>query len=156
MFRLTIRDALWLTVVVAMAAAVLYTRSARVNDLQAAMRRAAEQELEAVNARYKAAKGEFHWVVWLANSNRLSHGHACDAAERLARAVEEMGDLELRVSELAKVLEVAQSQVSVVQEKYEHGTASAFMVYRVQYTRADVEARLRRAKEELAVARAKK
>ena len=49
MFRFTIRDVLWLTVVVAMAAAVFFTRSARVNDLQVAMHRASAQEIEAAN-----------------------------------------------------------------------------------------------------------
>jgi hypothetical protein len=59
MFRFTIRDLLWLTVVVAMAAAVFFTRSARERDLRQATRRASDQEMEAANARYEAAKGAF-------------------------------------------------------------------------------------------------
>jgi hypothetical protein len=151
MFRFTIRDALWLTVVMAMAGALLYPRTPRVNDLPVQTRRASPQEIEAVNARYKAAKGEFEW-----QAAQYGYSDGFDAADRLAHAVEAMPDLELRVRESAKALEFAQSIVSIVQDKYEHGAEHAFMLYRAQYTRADLEARLRRAEQKLAAARANK
>jgi hypothetical protein len=157
MFRFTIRDALWLTVVMAMAGALLYPRTPRVNDLPVQTRRASPQEIEAVNARYKAAKGEFEWQAAQYGYNQhWSFSDGFDAADRLAHAVEAMPDLELRVRESAKALEFAQSIVSIVQDKYEHGAEHAFMLYRAQYTRADLEARLRRAEQKLAAARANK
>jgi hypothetical protein len=155
--RFTVRDFLWFTVVVAMGAAVLFTRSARVSDLQQATRRASAQEIEAANARYKAAKGEFDWQVSSYGYNQhWRFTDACDAAERLAHAVEELPDPEIRVKELAKALEFAQLQASVIQDKYEHGMEPEYVLYRAQYMRADLEARLRRAEQELAAARAKR
>ena len=157
MFRFTIRDAMWLTLVVAMGAAILFSRWARENDGPAAKHRASAQEIEAANARYKAAKGEFQWQASQHGYNQhWSVGDGFDAAERLAHAVEEMPDLELRVKELAKALEFAQPQVSIIQDKYEQNVEPASMLYRAQYTSADLEARLRRAEQELAAARANK
>jgi hypothetical protein len=52
--RFTIRDLVWLVVVVGTAACV--ARSGRESDRQAVMRRASEQELEAIGARYRASK----------------------------------------------------------------------------------------------------
>jgi len=156
MFRFTIRDVLWLTVVLAMTAAVLYTRSARVNDLQAAMGRSSAQELELITARYKAAKGEFDWqdMRWHSGGSGV-WDDPFEEIERLAHAVEELrDDPELRVKELARALELAQHVASAALDKYEHGTETASGVYYAQYTSADIEARLRRAERELATARA--
>jgi hypothetical protein len=158
MFRFTIRDALWLTVLLATAAAVFFARSAPMNDLPVATHRASNQEIEAANARYKAAKGEFEWQVSESTSynQRWEASDAFDAAERLAHAVEELPDPELRVKELAKALEFVQPQVSIIRDKYEHEVEPAFMLYRAQYISADLEARLRRVEQELAAARASK
>src|SRR6476661_123865 len=97
MFRFTIRDVVWLMVVVAMAAAILFTRWARENDRQAATRRASDQEVEATNARYEAAKGEFEeWMSWWRKGGSGSHNYsitaACDAIEHFAHATEAMRD----------------------------------------------------------------
>jgi hypothetical protein len=158
MFRFTIRDALWLAVVVAMAAAVFFTRSARESDLRQATRRASDQEMEAANARYEAAKGEFDW------ERSLTHGtyaprpitFVCEVIERFAHASELKDDPALRVNSLASALDFAQELALSTQEKHEQGVEPISEVYRTQYTRADMEARLRRAEQELAAARENK
>jgi hypothetical protein len=57
MFHFTIRDVLWLMVVVTVAAAVLYTRSARESDLRQATRRAEDQEMEAIRSCRRCWRG---------------------------------------------------------------------------------------------------
>jgi len=160
MFRFTIRDALWLTVVVAMGGAIFWERSARENDRQAATRRASDQEMEAVNARYEAAKAEFEErMSWWRKfgSGSYSITAACDAIEHFAHATEEMrDDPELRVKDLASALDAAQVVASSTKDKYEQGVEGPPTLYRTQYTRADIEARLQRAEQELAAARAEK
>ena len=160
MFRFTIRDGVWLTVVAAMGAAVLHERWARDSDRQAATHRASDQEVEATNARYEAAKGEFEeWMSWWrkGGSGSYSITNACDAIEHFAYATEEMrNDPDLRVKDLASALDAAQILASVTKDKYEQGVEGPPTLYRTQYTRADMEARLRRAEQELAAARAKK
>jgi hypothetical protein len=160
MFRFTIRDALWLTVVVAMAAAVFFTRSERESDLRQATRRASDQEIEAANARYEAAKGAFDMELrrWLGTGTGipLSVPDACDAIERFAHATEMKNDPEVRVKDLASALDFAQRLASVTKEKYDNNVEPVIVLYRAQYTRADMEARLRRAEQELAAARANK
>jgi hypothetical protein len=157
MFRFTIRDAVWLTIVAAMGAAVLYERWAQENDRRVAIHRASDQEIEAVNARYEAAKGEFDW------QRSIQHGSfprsvtdVCDAIERFAHATELKNDPELRVKDLASALDFAQELASSTQEKHEQGVEPTSVLYRTQYTRADMEVRLRRAEQELAAARENK
>jgi hypothetical protein len=141
-------------VVLGTGAAVWFERSAQNSDRRAATHRASDQELEAISARYQAAKGEFE------RSNSFygrppSVESVCDVVERLAHAVEELSDEpELRVKELATALGFAQQLASATFDKYENDVEPAFAVYRAQYTCADVEARLRRAEQELATARA--
>lgn len=162
MFRFTIRDALWLTVVLGMAAAVLFTRLARERDLRQATRRASDQEMEAASARYEAAKGAFDMELrrWFGAGTGLapSVSDACEAIERFAYATEEMPDPELRVKQLARALDAAQQVLS--QQIYEIETEVASPMnpdlYRAKYTRADMEARLRRAEQDLAAARENK
>jgi len=155
MHRFTIRDLAWLMVVVVVGAAVFVTRSGRENDRRAVMRRASEQELVAIGARYRAAKGEFEWyathrdlagVRWLID-------YGCNAIERFAYATETGNDLETRVKDLARALELAQYLEGVTQDKYEKDLEPMKTVHRVQYTRAGIEVRLRRAKEDLTAAR---
>ena len=160
MFRFTIRDVLWLTVVVAMAAAVFFTRLARERDLQQATRRASDQEMEAANARYEAAKGAFDMELgrWFhGGSGIFSVPDACEAIERFAYATEELrNDPELRVKQLASALEAAQQVLSREIGSHESGAGSPMDLYRAKFTRADMEARLRRAEQELAAARENK
>ena len=158
--RFTLRDLLWLIVVVAMAAAVYFTRSARDSDLRQATRRASDQEMEADNARYEAAKGAFDMELgrWFhGGSGILSVPDACDAIERFAYAAEEMrDDPEKRVKQLASALEAAQQVLTSEIGKDKSGAGSPMDLYRAKYTRADMEARLRRAEQDLAGARANK
>jgi hypothetical protein len=160
MLRFTIRDVLWLVVVMAMVAAVFFTRSARDSDLRQATRRASDQEIEAANARYEAAKGAFDMELgrWFhGGSGIFSVRDACEAIERFAYATEEMrNDPELRVKQLARALEAAQQVLSseIVNDK--SGAGSPMVLYRAKYTRADMEARLRRAEQELAAEREQK
>jgi hypothetical protein len=157
MFGFTIRDVLWLMVVVGMSVAVWFERSARDNDRRAATHRASEQELEAIGARYRAAKGEFEWHVtrWHSPGSerafeyRSSIENTCGAIERFAHATETCNDLPTQVKDLTSALELTQYLLSTILEK----NADDFLaVHRAQYTRAGIEAQLRRAEQSLTAA----
>ena len=163
MFHFTIRDGLWLMVVV-VGAAVFVTRSGRENDRRAVMRRASEQELEAIGARYKAAKAEFEWHVtrWHSPGSerafeyRWSIDGTCSAIERFAYAAETSSDLETQVKDLRTAQELALYLASYLmgkKDEYDDVKLSP-PFYRIQYTCADIEGRLRRAEQELTATQA--
>jgi hypothetical protein len=155
MFRFTIRDWLWLTAVVVVGATVFAMPSQRENDRRPITRRASEQEMATINVRYEAAKGEFEWHTGRTRGTGIfpSADERCDAIERFAKAAEARNDLEARIIDLAEVLKFVQSLASSTLDKYENDVEPASEVYRFQYTRADIEARLRRAEQDLAVGR---
>jgi hypothetical protein len=149
MFRFTIRDLLWLMVVVILGVTVFVTRSGGGKGRQMATRRASGEELDAISVRYKAAKEEFE----LQSNPYLQHRWVIDDAdviERFAQAAEACNDPEARVKDLAEALKLAQQLASTSLDKYENDVDPANTVYRIQYTRADTEARLRRAEQDLA------
>jgi hypothetical protein len=156
MFRFTIRDLRWLIVAVIVGAALFVTRSERPNGRRTATRGNSDEELEAIKVRYKAAKGEFdfHATRMEGTGPGWSADEICAAIERFAEAAEARDDLETRVKDLAEALTFAQREASMSLARYEHGGAAANAVYRHQYTRADIEARLRRAQQDLAAAQA--
>lgn len=159
MFRFTIRDVLWLTVVVVVGAAVLVTRSGRESDRRAVTRRASAQELEAIRDRYKAAKLEFEFHVTRWHSppppeRAFGFYHwpvddTCGAIERLAYATEACNDLETQVTDLKSALELAEYVLSTMLEKH---AEESLAVHRAQYTRAGIEAQLKRAEQHLTAA----
>ena len=156
MLRFTIRDWLWLMMAVVVGATVFAMPSRRENDRRPITRRASEQELEAINVRYEAAKGEFelHATRRHGSGPGSSQREICGAIERFAQAAEARDDLEARVKDLAEALEFAQRAASTSLDWYESSVDPATAVYRYQYTRADMEARLRRAEQDLAAAQA--
>jgi hypothetical protein len=157
MFRFTIRDFAWLMLVVVVVGAAMFgTRSRGENGQRTATRRASDQELEAINVRYKAAKGEFrfHSTRMYSTGPGWSADEICDAIERFAQAAEARDDLEARVKDLAEALTFAQREASITLDTYEHEVEPANAVYRYQYTRADMEARLKRAEQDLVAAQA--
>jgi hypothetical protein len=159
--RLTIRDLVWLMVVVVVGAAVFVTRSGRENDRVAVTRRASEQELVAIQDRYKSAKAEFEFHVtrWHSppppeRASGLYHwpvDDTCGAIERLAYSTQAINDLETQVKDLKSALELAEYVLSTMVEKYGEDVLA---VHRAQYTRAGIEAQLSRAEQDLATARA--
>lgn len=159
MFRFTIRDLVWLIVVVVVGTAAFVTRSGRENDRLAVMRRASEQELVAIRDRYRAAKGEFdfHMTLWHSPPPERAFGHywsvddTCGAMERLAFATEASNDLETQVKDLKSALELAGFVLSTVLEK---SPDDPLAVPRVRYTRAGIEMQLSRAEQDLAAAQA--
>ena len=156
MFRPTIRDLLWLIVAVVVGAALFGTRSQRDNGRWTATRRASDEELEAIRVRYEAAKGEFdyHATRMYGTGPGWSADQICEVIERFAEAAEARNDLEARVKDLASALNYAQREASATLDKYETDVEPADAVYRYQYTRADIEARLRRAERDFAEAQA--
>jgi hypothetical protein len=152
MFRFTIRDWLWLMVVVVVGTTLFVMPSRRENGQRTATRSVSEQELETIRVRYEAAKGEFDFHVARTMGSGVwpSADEYCGAIERFALAAEARDDLETRVKDLAEALKFAQQKVSSTLDKYEADVYPATEVYRFQYTRADIEARLRRAEQDLA------
>ena len=114
MFRFTIRDLLWLMVVVVVGATLFVMPSRRENGRRTATQRASDQELEAISVRYKAAKGEFefHETRRYGSGPGWSASEICDAIERFAQAAEARDDLEARVKDLASALNFAQRAAS--------------------------------------------
>src|SRR5437879_3800409 len=106
MFRFTIRDWLWLMVVVVVGATLFVIPSPRENGQRTARRRASDQELEAISVRYKAGKAEFeyHASRWGGSGPGWSVDEECAAIERFALAAEARDDLETRVKDLAEAL----------------------------------------------------
>jgi hypothetical protein len=157
MCRFTIRDVLWLTVVVVVGAAVLVTRSRRESDRLAVMRRASEQELAAIRDRYQAAKGEFEWYVkrWHSPGSERAFEHpwsieqTCGAIERFAQATESCNDLETQVQDLTSARELTQYLLSTIREK---NADDILGVHRTQFTLAGIETHLRRAEQNLTAA----
>jgi hypothetical protein len=143
-------------VVVIVGATLFVMPSRRENDRRSITRRPSEQDLEAIDARYKAAKGEFDSHVSRNRGSGIwpSADEYCAAIERFAGAAEARDDLEARIKDLASALAYAQHHASASLDKYENGMDLANAVYRFQYTRADIEARLRRAEQDLAAAQA--
>src|SRR5690349_6209514 len=143
MFRFTIRDVLWLIVVVGISVAVWFERSAQQNHRLAVTHRASEQELESISARYRAAKGEFdfHVTRWhspVPPERAFGFYHwpvddTCGAIERLAYATEASNDLETQVKDLKSALELAEYVLSTMKEKFAEDVLG---VNRAQYTRA--------------------
>jgi hypothetical protein len=152
--RFTVRDLLWLITAVVVGVTVFALPSRSANDPRPITRRTSDQELEAINARYKAAKEEFQFhATGVHGSGRpWSTDHICDVIERFALAAEARDDLEARVKDLAEALEFAQRETAITLDKYLSSVEPADAVYRFQYTRADMEARLRRAEQDLAAA----
>jgi len=156
MIRFTIRDGLWLVVAVVVPATVFVMSSRRENGRSFVTRRASRQELETIKVRYEAAKGEFDSHASRTSGSGIwpSADEYCGAVERFAQATEARDDLEARVKDLADALKFVQEKASASLDKFENGVDQANEVYRYQYTRADIEARLRRAEQDLAAAQA--
>jgi hypothetical protein len=156
MVRFTIRDLLWLITALIVGMTVFALPSRRETDPRPITRRTSDQELEAINARYKAAKEEFqfHATRVFGSGRAWSTDHICNVIERFAQAAEARVDLEARVKDLAEALEFAQRETAITLDKYLSSVEPADAVYRFQYTRADMEARLRRAEQDFAAAQA--
>lgn len=158
MLPFTFRDVLWLIVVLGMSVAVWFERSAQDKARLAVAHRASEQELEAIRARYRAAKGEFEFHVTRWHSPpppdrafyHWSVDDTCGAIERLAYASDASTDSETQVKDLKSALELAEYVLSTMLEKY---SEDVLAVHRVQYTKAGIEAQLRRAEQALTTAR---
>ena len=93
---------MWLTVVVAMGVVILFSHWERANQRPAATHRPSAQEINAANAQYEAAKGEFDWLKSQRYGRVPYPTDVCDAMERFAHATEMQNDLELRVTDLAR------------------------------------------------------
>jgi hypothetical protein len=154
--RFTIRDVVLVTVIVALATALLIERRTRHNYQIATVRWASEEEQEWARERFKAAKAEFQQVdrLWRGRYSGLplSVSDACDAVERYAHAAEELpADAETRTKEIAVALEFAKFLEITTQDKFNADVEPQLSLNRTQYARAEVETRLKRVQRELAL-----
>jgi hypothetical protein len=119
MFRFSVRDVLWLTVVVAIGVAFMLERSKRLNDRLTVVRRATDDEHEALNSRFVAAKAECHqrMTYWRGpRSGRMSVDETCQTIERYAEAAEEAPEpADVRAKELTHALEAVEARLSRVE-----------------------------------------
>ena len=157
MFRFTIRDVLWLMVVVALVGALLLERHARRNERLVTVNWTSDEEREWAKEKFKAAKGEFDQFTSMVRGRPPIAPDICDVIERFARAAEELpADPETRLKELAAALEYAKTIESGTYEKYRNEVEPQFYWNRTQYTRADVETRLKRVQRESVLAKAQR
>ena len=158
--RFTLRDVLLLTVIVALVVALLIERRARRDDQLATVRWTSEEEREWANERFKAAKAEFQQTesYWRGpHSGRADLFEACSAIERYAQAAEELpGNAETRAKELSAALSFAKDFETIIHEKVDNEVEPLYRLNRAQYTRADVETRLKRVQREAVLERSRK
>jgi hypothetical protein len=157
MFRFTIRDVLWLTVVVALVGALVIERRWRSNDRIATVHWASEEEQEWAKEKFKAAKSEFEQMKSFTHGTGPGFFDTCSIIERFAQAAEELpADPETRLKELEAALAYAKEVESTTHEKYNEKVEPLIHLNRTQYTRAEVETRLKRVQRELVLERSRK
>ena len=156
MFRFTIRDLLWLTVVVALVGALVIERRWRSNEQIATVHWASEEEQEWAKERFKAAKSEFEQMKSFTHRTGPASVDTCSIIERYAQAAEELpADPETRLKELEAALAYAKEVESITHEKYNAEVEPLMYLNRTQYTRAEVETRLKRVQRELVLQRSR-
>lgn len=157
--RFTIRDLIWLTVIVGLGAALLIQRQERRNDQQAFARWTSEGEREWLNARFESAKGELEQIMAMTHGTGpgMSLDAICSAIERFAEAAEQMpASAETRKKAISTALEHARQLESVTRQKFEHQVEPLMALKRTQYTCAEVEVRLKRVERDVALERSLK
>ncbi len=157
MFRFTIRDVLWLTVVVGLVGALLIEWHARRNERLATVNWTSEEEREWAKEKFKAAKSEFVQLKSQIHGTGTPRIDACSIIERYAQAAEELpADPETRLKELEAALAYAKELESSTHEKYNAEVEPLMYLNRTQYTRAEVETRLKRVQRESVLAKAQR
>jgi hypothetical protein len=82
---------------------------------------------------------------------------SCSIIERFAEAAEELpADPETRLKELEAALAYAKELESTTREKYDAEVEPLIYLNRTQYTRAEVETRLKRVQREAVLAKAQR
>src|SRR5688572_13366379 len=105
--RFTIRDVLWLTVVVALVGALLLERHERRNERLVTVNWTSEEEQEWAKEKFKAAKSEFEQLKSHSRGTGAPRNvdETCSIIERFAQAAEELpADPETRLKELEVAL----------------------------------------------------
>jgi hypothetical protein len=157
MLRFTIRDVILLTVIVALLAALLMERQSRRNERLVTVNWASEEEREWAKVKFKAAKSEFDQFRGFAYGRTPGVHEFCSVIERFAQTAEVLpADPEMRLKELEAALAFAKEQESVTRDKYDQEVEPLHALNRIEYTRADVETRLKRVQREVVLARAQK
>jgi hypothetical protein len=154
--RFSIRDVLWLTLVVGLVGALLIERYERRNERLVTVNWTSEEEQEWAKEKFQAAKSAFEQLKSYTRGN-LSWIDQCDIIERYARTAEELpADPETRLKELEAALAYARELEATTKEKYDAEVEPLMYLNRTQYTRADVETRLKRVQREFVVAKSQR
>jgi hypothetical protein len=159
LFRFTIRDLVLITVIVALVGALLIERHERRNERLVTVNWTSEEEREWAKEKFKAAKSEFEQYEGRRRGTGVSPSmdEICSAIERYAQAAEELpADAETRRKELEAALTYAKELESVTHDKYNANVEPLLSLNRTQYTRAEVETRLKRVQREVVLLRAQK
>jgi hypothetical protein len=147
---------LWLTVVVALVGALVIERRWRSNDQIATVHWASEEEQQWAKEKFKAAKSEFEQMKSFTHGTGPRTVDTCSIIERFAQAAEGLpADPETRLKELEAALAYAKEVESVTHEKYNAEVEPLMYLNRTQYTRAEVETRLKRVQRELVLQRSR-
>ena len=157
--KFSIRDVLWLTVVVALVGALVIERRWRSNDRIATVHWASEEEQEWAKEKFKAAKSEFEQFksYFVRGTWQPSVEEKCSVIERYAQAAEELpADPPTRLKELESALAYAKELEFTTHDKYSAKEEPLMYLNRTQYTRAEVETRLKRVQRELVLERDRK
>ena len=155
----TIRDVVLATAIVALVAVLLLERQSRRNEGIVTVNWTSDEEREWAKEMFKAAKSEFEQF----ESHRhgtgapISVDETCSVIERFAQAAEELPAYpETRLKELEAALAYAKELESTTHEKYNAKVEPLMYLNRTQYTRAEVETRLKRVQRESVLAKAQR
>jgi hypothetical protein len=150
MFRFTIRDLLWLMVVVGLLVTFIayrgfeYRKTSQLitDDYRAALNSQFEAAKNAVHTRMNALRGM--------RSGRYSADDICDDIERFVTATSEAIEAPaLRLEQYQAALDAVTFLEKLTEDKYANDVEPLHVLNRVQYTRALVEGKIVLAQQEL-------
>jgi len=152
MFRFTIRDVLWLTVVVGLSIALVVEHTWKSYTYHKVQQQSSDEYQALLDTRFEAVKSEFHhrMLYWRGpHSGRMSLPDTCDTIERfIDAACEAIESPAERIKQCEVALDAARYLEQMTQSKYEDDVEPLQVLERVRYTRYDVESKLNLAQRE--------
>jgi hypothetical protein len=160
MFRFSIRDVLWLTVVVGLVTALIASHSWKHYQYQKASQIITDDYRESLNTQFEVAKSEFHRRMIFfreGGSGRYHLPDICESIERFVRATSDsIESPEMRIEQYKSALDAARLLEDATRRKSEDDIEPAYYLDRVRYTRSFVEGKIALAQQEMHAKSARK
>src|SRR6476620_8570604 len=150
MFRFTIRDLLWLMVVVGLGIALVASYSWKRFQYQKASQIITYEYRESLNSQYEVAKIEFHRRTEAFGRGRMALSDYCDTVERFVKASSDaIESPEMRIEQYTSALHAVRELEDVTRSKIENDVEPSYYLDRVQYTRFLIEGKITLAQQEV-------